>query len=410
MIDGLTDMRVTPVFLKNWRLPAGIRWVVNRGGTRSSKTWSICQQVAVWLITGQFREGVTIEEGNVAVVRRYGSTLVKTVMRDFEAVLVDMRVSGMVEVNKTSRTYRVGRRFVEFVGADDAQKMRGFKATVTWMNEANELDWDVQVMQLRFRTEKYFIVDFNPSDPYIWIKDKLEMERLERERDVSVIVSTYRDNPYLGKDQVLEIEQTRHESGDFWSVYGEGEYGLVKGLCFPRVGVVDVMPENLGKRGFGLDFGGMNGVTALVECGLLNGREVYLDCPIYQTGLGPKDLSKSMRSLGLGDRTPVAADPAGEFQIKELQDSGLRGVYGAKKGKDSINFGIDLLNEYDLFLTSRSVDMRKEQMKYRYKTDGSGVVLPVPIDAYNHAWDSARYWSVDHLTSRTRSGWLTRKE
>lgn len=406
-MSGLRDMKVTPVFVRNWRVDPLKRWVVNRGGTRSSKTYSICQQVAVWLITGQFRENVRIEAGSVAVVRRYGTTLAKTVMRDFEVVLGDLGLLGMVDVNKTSKTFRVGRRFVEFVGADDEQKMRGFKATITWMNEANELDWDTQVMQLRFRTERYFIVDFNPSDPYIWIKDKLELERSEREGDVELIVSTYKDNPYLSRDQVGEIEQTRYETGDFWAVYGEGGYGLVKGLCFPRVSICKEMPPNVGKRGFGLDFGGMNGITALVECGVLNGGEVYLDCVLYQTGLLPKDLGRSMRGLGVDVRTPVAADSAGEFQIKELQDGGLRGVYGAKKGRDSVNFGIDLLNEYDLFLTERSVEMRKEQMKYRYKTDASGVVLPVPVDAYNHAWDAARYWAVDNLTSRRRTGWLS---
>lgn len=399
-MENLIDAKVTDVFLRNWRVAPGMRWVVNRGATRSSKTTSLAQQAVVWLVTGQYREQVRIERGSMAVVRKVGATLTKTVMRDFESVLTDWGLWALVKVNKTERIYRCGPRWVEFVGADDEQKMRGFKATITWMNEGNELEWDKEVMQLRFRTERYLVVDFNPSDPYVWINEKLEMSRAQRKGDVEVIVSTYRDNPYLSVEQIAEIEDTQHEDLDYWQVYGLGQYGKVRGLVFPNVTVVDAMPAGLKHRGFGMDFGNRNGVTTLIECGLMNERDVYLDQWFYQRGMSPADISATMRQMGVG-KLPVAADPAGEWTIEHLMAEGWN-VFGAQKGPDSVAYGIDLLNQYNLHVTARSVDVLRERLKYRFKVDSNGTVLSVPVDAFNHSWDSARYWAITYLKPRRR--------
>ncbi len=400
---NLIDLPVTTVFLKNWHCPHSKRWVVNRGGTRSGKTTALCQQAAVWLLTGFFRDGQQIPKGNLAVVRRHMTTLQATVIRDFEAVLRDNGLWGRVEVNRLLRQYRVGDRMVEFVGADDEQKMRGFKATITWMNEANELGWGREVMQLRFRTERILVVDFNPSDPYVWVNEQLELDRAIRRGDVEVIVSTYRDNGYLTVEQVAEIEELRG-SPNYWKVYGLGEYGEVSGLVFPDVTIVDEMPDGLKHRGFGMDFGYSNGITTLIEGGLLNERDVYLDQWFYQSGMKPDQMAVAMKGLGVG-RGPVAADAAGVWAIDHLKAEGLN-VFPAKKGPDSVMYGIELLNSYTLHLTRRSVDMQKERLKYTFRTDASGNTLNIPIDAYNHAWDAARYWASTYLKPR-KASWLT---
>lgn len=398
-------LKVTPVFLKNWLVSPAMRWVVNRGATRSSKTVSICQQIVVWLITGQFREKVRIEKGSCAIVRKYGTTLTKTVMRDFERVLTDYNLWHLVKHNKNDRTYRVGDRFVEFVGADDEQKMRGFAATITWMNEANELEWDQEVMQLRFRTEKYLIVDFNPSDPHVWVNEKLELDRMVRRGDVEVIVSTYKENPYLSQEQIIEIEETQHEDEDYWQVYGCGQYGKVRGLVFPNVKVVESMPLNLKHRGFGMDFGYRNGITTLIEGGLHNEKDVYFNQLFYQRGMSLEEMGKAMTNLCVG-KLPVAADPAGEWAIDHLQKSKFN-IFGADKGPDSVAYGITLLNQYNLHITSRSVDMLKERLKYRFKVDNSGNVLNIPVDAWNHAWDAGRYWAITYLKLLRKKSYLT---
>ena len=398
----LTDLKVTRVFLQNWHCPHDKRWVVNRGGTRSSKTTSICQQAAVWLLTGFFREGQCIPKGNLAVVRKHMTTLQATVVRDFEQVLLDAGLMKFVERNKLLRQYRVGDRMVEFVGADDEQKMRGFKATIAWLNEGNELAWEREVMQIRLRTERVLVVDFNPSDPYIWVNENLEMDRAVRRGDVEVIVSTYLDNGYLTAEQRAEIEELRGSAN--WNVYGLGEYGEVHGLVFPSVTVVDEMPQDLKHRGFGMDFGYSNGITTLIEGGLLNEKDVYLDQWFYQTGMKPEQMAATMLNDGVG-RLPVAADAAGEWAIDHLKQRGLN-IFPAKKGPDSVMYGIELLNSQNLHITKRSVDMLRERLKYTFRTDNNGRILNIPIDAFNHTWDAARYWAITYLKPR-RQSWLT---
>lgn len=402
-MNPLADLKVTRVFLKNWHCPHDKRWVVNRGGTRSGKTTALCQQAAVWLLTGFFRDGQEIPKGNLAIIRKHMTTLQATVMRDFERVLRDAGLWGYVEVNRLLRQYRVGDRMVEFVGADDEQKMRGFRATITWMNEANELGWEREVMQLRFRTERVLVVDFNPSDPYVWVNENLEMDRGPRKGDVEVIVSTYRDNRFLTAEQIAEIEELR-SSPTYWNVYGLGEYGEVHGLVFPSVTIVDEMPADLKHRGFGMDFGYSNGITTLIEGGLLNEKDVYLDQWFYQTGMKPEQMAETMQNDGVG-RLPVAADAAGEWAIDHLKQRGFN-IFPAKKGPDSVMYGIELLNSYNLHITKRSVDMLRERLKYTFRIDNNGKTLNIPIDAFNHAWDAARYWGITYLKPR-RQSWLT---
>lgn len=400
-MDGLTNLKVTPVFLKNWSVSPDVRWVINRGGTRSSKTTSIAQQLAVWLLTGQIRETQRILEGSAAVVRKYKTTLQATVIRDFERVLDECGLRRFVKVNQQTRQYKYGKRSVEFVGADDEQKIRGFSATITWLNEANELDWNTEVLQLRLRTEKLMIVDFNPSEPYVWVREELELKRALIDKDVETIVSTYKDNRFLSREQIREIERLQDEDLNYWKVYGLGEYGQVTGLVFPKVEIVEKMPENLKHRGYGMDFGYSNGVTTLIECGLQNEKDVYFDQIFYQIGMTPQEMGDVMQNVGVG-RWPVAADAAGEWAISDLKARGFN-IFPAQKGPDSVMHGITLLNQYNLHVTERSVDMLRERLKYLFRVDKSGRILNTPVDAFNHTWDAARYWAITYLKKRKGS-------
>jgi phage terminase large subunit len=396
----MNNLKVTPVFLRNWKVSPEKRWVINRGGTRSSKTTSICQQLAVWLVTGQIREKQHIPTGNAAIVRKYKTTLESTVMRDFEKALDTCGLRRFVKVNNQRRQYRCGKRMVEFFGADDEQKIRGFAATITWLNEANELDWDLEVLQLKLRTEELMIIDFNPSDPYVWAREKLELGRAVTEDDVETIISTYRDNPYLSSAQVREIELLETEDLNYWRVYGLGEYGQVTGLVFPNIKIVEKMPENLKYRGFGMDFGYSNGITTLIECGFQNEKDVYFNQVFYQRGMTPQEMGEVMLSSGVG-RFPVVADSAGEWAIEHLKSMRLN-IFPAKKGPDSVTHGITLLNSYNLHVTQNSVDMLRERLKYMFRVDKSGRILNVPVDAFNHTWDAARYWAVTYLKRKSR--------
>ena len=394
------QIEATKVFGYNWKATKKI--VVNRGGTRSSKTYSICQQLAMWLMTGKVRADKTIPKGVASVVRKYGTTLKNTVMRDFEEVLKDNNLYQYVQHHKTDRTYTYDGRMVEFFGADDQQKIRGYKSDILYCNEANELGFKTEFFQLSVRTKELIIIDFNPSDPYIWINEELEQKRASLKGDVEVIVSTYQDNRFLSKGQIEEIEYLKQTDQELWQVYGLGEYGKVHGLIFPNVTLIDELPEGLKKRGYGMDFGFTNDPTTLIHGGILHGNCLYLDEVLWERGLTNHDISNRLAEKELSRSDEVFADSAEPKSIKEIKEYGWN-VKPVKKGKDSIKFGIDTLKQYHIHITKRSTNLLREQKKYKWK-EKDGEWLNEPIDMFNHGWDAARYYAMSKIAKASKRG------
>jgi len=393
------DIRATTTYLKNWQTTKKI--VVNRGGTRSGKTYSLCQMIMVWLLTGQIREGQSIPSGTCSVVRKYSTTIAKTVQRDFHDILSEYKVLGLIEFNKTNRTYRYQDRMVEFFGADDQQKIRGYKANILFCNEVNELGYKTEFSQLLFRTTDVIFMDFNPSDPFVWVNEEIEQKRSAEKKDVEVIVSTYKDNPFINKAQRQEIEYLQYSDPELWKVYGLGEYGKVEGLVIPSITLIDEMPDDLRKVGGGMDFGFSNDPTAFYLCGIKNNREtkvteLYLDEQIYETGLTDSDLIKIMK--GTPKNIRIYADSAQPSTIEEIRRAGYN-IAPVTKFKDSLKHGLQIMKRTRIFVTKRSIGMIREQKQYKYKMLANGQYDNTPIDAYNHAMDAVRYYCLMNLSA-----------
>ena len=141
-------IQVTPVFERNW--DANTRIIVNQGGARASKTYSIAQKYIIKLLQ---ETGKTL-----SIVRKTTPALRISVMRDFLEILVNMELYDSSNHNKTDKTYTLNGNLVEFFGMDDPQKKRGAKRDYLWLNEANELtleDW----RQLSIRTTGEITLD-----------------------------------------------------------------------------------------------------------------------------------------------------------------------------------------------------------------------------------------------------------
>jgi len=379
------------VFDYNWRSTERI--VINRGGTRAGKTYAIMQILAVWLLTGYIRENELIGSGTASVVRKTLPALKATAQKDFDDIIDGLGVRGMLKENKTDRYYQFtdkhGTRTLEFFSVDDQQKVRGRKRQILFCNEANELNYDTDFFQLNIRTTDLIFIDFNPSNPYIWIKEKLEDQRALELGDVQTIITTYKDNPFLPESLVREIEAIKDET--YRKVYVHGQYGIVKGTIFPDVTIVSEMPKHLKKKAIGLDFGFTNDPTAAILCGVHEGA-IYLDELLYDYALTNQDISKHLKPY----KCEIIADSAEPKSIEEIKRQGLR-IKAAKKGADSIRAGIGILKQYELRITSRSTNLLREQKQYKYR-EKDGKSLNEPIDSFNHAWDAIRYYALLKLT------------
>ena len=154
-------IKATPVFERNWEALLGPhRFIRNEGGSRSSKTYSICQCLILWCLQNPNKL--------VSVIRKTSPALAATVMRDFFDVLRSIEIYDEANHSKMDRTYRFANgSMVEFFSVDNEQKIRGRKRDIAWINEANEL-FAEDFKQLNLRTTEKLIVDYNPSEIHSW--------------------------------------------------------------------------------------------------------------------------------------------------------------------------------------------------------------------------------------------------
>jgi len=322
------------------------------------------------------------EKGKVfSIVRKSLPSLKMTAYRDFFEILRNMELYDEARHNKSDYTYTLNGNLFEFISLDQPQKKRGARRDYLFCNEANELSWE-DFFQLLVRTTGKIWIDYNPSDAFHWIYDRL----LTRD-DVTYIQSTYKDNPFLDASIVAEIERLATTDEDYWRIYGLGERGMSRATIF-QFGATDV-PTNARLLSMGMDFGFTNDPTALVAVYEADGC-LYLDELLYQTGLTNNDIANVLTSLGVDRRSEVYADSAEPKSIEELYRRGFN-VKPTAKGNDSVNAGIDIMKRYKLFITPRSKNLEKELRNYKWTEDKNGNLLNKPIDAFNHAIDAARY-------------------
>ena len=388
-------MQATEIFERNYDSTQKI--VINRGGTRSSKTWSLNQLCALWLVSGNYGNGQYCHEGVWTTVRKYRTNLDGTVIRDFEDILKAEGWYDMVEHNKTKKQYKLGKRLVEFIGADDEQKLRGAKRNILYCNEANELEYKQEFFQLLMRTENKIFLDFNPDDEQVWINQELEIKRSNEVGDVEVIVSNYKNNSFLPESLVKEIEYLKQTDKEFWKIYGLGEYGNISGLIYENVTYIDRMPD-CKLVSYGLDFGYSIDPTACLAV-YRRDDELYLKEIIYERNLTNQDIAERIRDI-VG-RDEVICDSAEPKSIEELYRLGIN-AKPATKGRDSILNGIDILKRYKIHVVNSS-NLKREFRTYKWATDKNGNSLQKPIGP-DHLMDALRYVALIHLKKHNR-GW-----
>jgi len=317
------------------------------------------------------------EKGKVfSIVRKSLPSLKMTAYRDFFEILRNLDLYDEARHNKSDYTYTLNGNLFEFISLDQPQKKRGARRDYLFCNEANELSWE-DFFQLLVRTTGKIWIDYNPSDAFHWIYDKL----LTRD-DVTYIQSTYKDNPFLNASIVEEIERLQHTDEDYWRIYGLGERGMSRATIF-QFGTMDV-PENAKLLAYGLDFGFTNDPTALVAAYEHQGN-LYFDELVYRTGMTNNDIANLFTSIGIDRRSEVYADSAEPKSIEELYRRGFN-IKPTTKGPDSVNAGIDIMKRYKLFITPRSTNLEKEMRNYKWVEDKNGNLLNKPIDAFNHCF------------------------
>lgn len=360
--------------------------IVEQGGTRSGKTYNII----LWII---FEYCTKNRNKVVTVCRKSFPSLRATVLRDFMQILETHKLYNEKYHNKSNSEYFLFGNLVEFISLDQPQKIRGRKRDLLFINEGNELyfeDWQ----QLVFRTQERIVLDFNPSDEYHWIYDKV----LPRE-DCAFFKTTYLDNPFVEESIKKEIELLKDTDEQYWQIYGLGERAASRSTVF-RYAEVTHIPEDANLVAYGMDFGYTNDPSTLVSV-YTKDINLYVKEHLYRTAMTTMDIHKFLLSEKLENK-PIYADSAEPRLISELKRMG-HSIFPSVKGKDSVNAGIDLLKRYKINILSSSTNAISEFRNYKWKEDKTGALLNTPIDEHNHIIDPCRYATYSIL-SKPRFG------
>lgn len=362
---------------------AKTRFIVNHGGAGSGKSYTQTQHEIIKCLSGKER---------LLVIRKVNTTLKDSVISLFNTILYNWGLKHFYSENKSAQTFTfLNGSQILFKGMDDPEKIKSIAGiTRVWIEEATELSRD-DFMQLNLRLRGaenlQMTLTFNPIDEEHWIK-KHFFDNPDIFERTTVIKTTYHDNKFIDEAYKQELESYLNIDKNYYKIYALGEWGgITEGRIFTLWEQIDRFPEIDGFW-YGLDFGFSNDPTAIIKTIKHNNR-LYFDEVLYRKGLTNADIASYLIEYGYNGE-PVICDSAEPKSIYELQLLGINAMAADKK-PGSIMAGIDNLKRHKVLITSKSLNIIRENKYYQWKQDKDGRYINQPKDWMNHAIDAMRY-------------------
>jgi len=357
-----------------------------QGGTSAGKTISIL----ILLID----KAIKIPNLEISVVSESIPHLRRGCIRDCLKLLKGLNRYREQLFNKSLLKYQfTNGSFIEFFSCDDSSKMRGSRRDILFINECSNVTFEM-FNELSIRTKREVFLDFNPANEF-WVHTDLK-----NDSNADFLILTYKDNEALEQSIVNELlkAQEKAKTSAYWKnwvrVYIDGLVGNLQGVVFAdNWKQIDDVPEDAKLIGHGLDFGYSNDATAIVEVYLWNGKRIVNEI-CYQTKLVNEEIAKKLPKHEL-----IIADSAEPKSIEEIRRLGYM-IKGCTKGKDSILFGIQLMQNQEYLVTSSSLNLIKELRGYVWDSDKSGKQLNKPRGGNDHLIDALRYHEMESLSNK----------
>ena len=312
--------------------------ILHRGGARSGKSWSILQYL-IYRLTNE-------QNCKILITRKTLPALKVTAQKVFIDLLKEYEYFQFCDYNKTDNIllYKPTNGFVLFTSLQDPERLKSSEWNIIFMEECNEFTYnDYMILRLRLSAPSdsslgnKILMALNPTDAFSWVKTEL----LDKDNNIEEIVSNYTYNPFLSKEYIDLLLQTKDPY--YRKVYIDGEWGVLKNLIFTVWQIVDILPP-AEKTVMGLDFG-YNDPTALVEC-RFNKNGVFVQELLYKTEMTNAELIEWMLT-NVNINVICYADAAEPQRIEELRRAGIN-VRPAVKGMDSVRKSIDTVKAQNL--------------------------------------------------------------
>jgi phage terminase large subunit len=366
---------------------------VIRGGQGASKTISILELIIQSLLSS---------EKEATVLSSELSKMKKTVVRDYKKLCKDWGVfqdDNDFNRSESKHEYPNG-SYIDFLGADVNDVGKGFRRDILYINEADKMDIETAIQFIS--RAGLTIIDYNP-DTLFWGDEFIN--------ESNFITLTFEDNEYLPDSEVKSILEYKKKGfhnpnlpfdllfkednikssywANKWKVYGLGMIGSLDGVVFSNWSQIDSIPKEARLLGYGLDFGYTNDPTAIIEIYKWNEKRILNEI-CYSTGLSNKQISSYIQT-----KMPCYCDSAEPKSIDELKGLGINAI-PVTKGSDSINYGIQVMQEQDYLITSSSKNVINEIQKYTWAKDKkTNESMNKPVDNYNHSIDAIRYHEME---------------
>ena len=363
------EIKSTVIFEKNYAALEGPhRFIINEGGSRSSKTYSLCQLMVIYCLQNSGKV--------VSIIRKTFPALRATVLRDFIEILKEIGIYSVESHNKSEHIYTFSNgSIVEFFSVDDEQKIRGRKRDIAWCNEANELYFD-DFTQLNMRTEFKLIFDYNPSDSSSWLYE------LPKEESI-LIKSTYRDNPFLPQSIRAQIEDLKRTDEALYQIYALGEKAISKSNIYSNWTFLSHRPARFVNYVYGLDFG-YNHPTALMRVYWCD-NDIYIEPVIYESYLTTTMLIEKLQAMGIEQTVTIMADYSRPEIIQEMNIAG----FDVQNANKVVKKGIDNVKTFGVFCQDHK-DLKREYENYKWKKIGD-FITDEPVKLFDDAMDAVRY-------------------
>lgn len=371
---------------------------VHYGGASSGKSHGVIQKV-VYKACQNWKH-----PRKILFLRKVGATVYDSIFEDVKQCLEAWGLLDSCKVNNSA--YRIelpnGAQFI-FKGLDNPEKIKSIKGVSdVVMEEASEFtldDYTQLTLRLRDKKHKYkqIYLMFNPVSKVNWTYNAFF---IKKPKNTVVYHTSYKDNRFLDKVTIENIEELANRNEAYYKIYALGEFATLDKLIFPKYEKKIINKDNISnlKSYFGLDYGFINDPSAFMHVKIDEQNKVlYIVEEYVRKNLTNDKIANAIIDLGYS-KEEIKADSAERKSNQELRNLGIRRLADAQKGPGSVMQGIQYIMQYDIVVDERCVKTIEELENYTWKKDKkTNEYINEPVDSYNHCIDAIRYAIQDNI-------------
>lgn len=383
-IKKISD-NIIPVY-KN-ELCSDYRYLLIYGGAGSGKSYFAAQKIMYRMLTDNNHK--------ILLVRKVAKTIRNSQFALLKSLISDNELNKDFKIKETDLviSYPNNNNMILSVGLDDREKLKSIHGiTSIWIEEATEIDKrDFLQIDLRLRNEtnnyKQIIMTFNPVKTTHWLYNK-------QLPDSKVLVTSYKDNPHLDESYLKMLENMKYEDQEYFDIYALGNWACPEAIIYKPFEIIKSFPSEFDEIIYGLDFGYIN-PTALVKVGIKDSR-YYLEEKIYETKLTNNVLISKLKNIVVPRKEIIYCDQADPGKMKEIENNG----FIVRPAKKNVLNGIDFIRSVNIFSKPDNLNINREILEYKFKTDRNGYILEEPEKFNDHCMDAIRYAIYTHAQGR----------